>query len=661
VSDELIIRWRGHERRFGPGTDVHVGRDPSCHVQVDNPNVSRTHVVIRHDGTGWVLLDQGSSQGVFRDGSSVRELQLGRREVVVLGSPGLGEEVELRIDMDSEDRTRVPGAVPSTPGPSSPDDVGTILPGSRRPGGALREDQVAGATQVPTNTLRVECAGMGHDLTPGDVYTVGRDPTANIVSSNPTVSRRHAVIRHDGTNWVIEDTESQGGMFVDDRRVSTVNLVGATAVWLGDPSAGERLVLVASGTRERGLVERAVQFSRPVGVKVVASAVAVLVLVVVGVVLLGGQSPFQRGSGELTSQQRDHLARATVRVVTPDGTGSGTIVDAQSGLVLTNAHVVAPGELGQALTLDALEQDRAPRYHTVQIWVSEGLDTFAEHRFQAEVLAVDGYLDLAVVRITQTQGGSLVTADHLRALADVPMANSDELRTGDAVFIFGFPTLAQTGAVTLTQGVVSSPVQDLRLQTDRAWFNLDAVIRPGNSGGLVADAAGRVVGVPTLYRFQDRVQPVSVIRPVNLAKPLVDAARADEPYVSPHVQPLSGEEEIVDFSWGQAADGFHRTCGEGRAPGRGATQLSLVLDHAGFPDQRHQDLAVVIREGDDSDGAVIGFAATAHVWPFPIRGSGCFSVGIPLDRPLRAGVYSVWVYLGPNHAYKGDSVAFQIE
>jgi pSer/pThr/pTyr-binding forkhead associated (FHA) protein len=96
MNGDLIVRWPGGEKTFSPGTTVRIGRDPGGEVVLDNANVSRLHALVVHDGS-WVLRDQGSFQGTFRDGQAVSELRLGPSQVVTLGAPQVGVRLELAV------------------------------------------------------------------------------------------------------------------------------------------------------------------------------------------------------------------------------------------------------------------------------------------------------------------------------------------------------------------------------------------------------------------------------------------------------------------------------------------------------------------------------------------------------------------------------------
>ncbi|WP_411032780.1 DegQ family serine endoprotease [Shinella sp. BYT-45] len=138
--------------------------------------------------------------------------------------------------------------------------------------------------------------------------------------------------------------------------------------------------------------------------------------------------------------------------------GSGVIVDAARGYILTNHHVV-DGASEIAVTL----KDR--------------------RRFTAELVGSDKATDIALLRID---------AANLTALE---LGDPGALRVGDSVVAIGNPFgLGQT----VTSGIVSALGRSgLNVEGYEDFIQTDASINPGNSGGALATADGRLVGINT--------------------------------------------------------------------------------------------------------------------------------------------------------------------
>lgn len=138
--------------------------------------------------------------------------------------------------------------------------------------------------------------------------------------------------------------------------------------------------------------------------------------------------------------------------------GSGVIVDAEKGYVLTNAHVV-----------DGADE--------VELTLTDG------RTLTAEVIGIDREVDLAVVK---------VEADNL---TDIPIADSTHLNVGDFVVAIGNPFgLGQT----VTSGIVSALGRTgLGIEGYENFIQTDASINPGNSGGALVNLRGELVGINT--------------------------------------------------------------------------------------------------------------------------------------------------------------------
>jgi serine protease Do len=149
------------------------------------------------------------------------------------------------------------------------------------------------------------------------------------------------------------------------------------------------------------------------------------------------------------SSVAERLRRSTVAVRTSrDGVGSGVQWD-PGGLIITNAHVAT---------------DRQASVET-----ADGV------RHLAHLIARDERVDLAALRIDATP-------------SPVPIRDAATLRAGELLLAVGNP-LGLAGAVTI------GTVRTAPSRTNAQWIQADIRLAPGNSGGPLADAAGRVVGI----------------------------------------------------------------------------------------------------------------------------------------------------------------------
>jgi S1-C subfamily serine protease len=141
-----------------------------------------------------------------------------------------------------------------------------------------------------------------------------------------------------------------------------------------------------------------------------------------------------------------------------DSVGSGFIIDARNGYVLTNYHVVENAD-------------------EIMVTLKDG------RRFPAKSVKRDADTDLALLRIEPVD------------IVALKLGNSDALRVGDFVIAIGNPFgLGQT----VTSGIVSAlGHEDARVEGFGDYIQTDASINPGNSGGPLVNLAGEVVGINT--------------------------------------------------------------------------------------------------------------------------------------------------------------------
>lgn len=601
-----------------PGTTVSIGRDHDCTIRLDSPVVSRHHGVFESASGSWTFRDESSSLGSWVAGQRVRELTLSTADVIVLGQ---GEKaVTVRVETQTL---------------------------AQRPGGPLVSDPALdAATLTAGDELLLECAGQSCRLAAGQTAVVGRADDATIVSHNPRVSRHHLEVRHTGAEWEVVDTGSTGGVFAQGQRVTRIAVSGTVEVMLGDPDVGERLVV--SSQASPGKQRRSDPLGR-LGTLVrsqrrTVAAVAAAALVVVG---LGGWALARAVSGP-TEPDLDRLARATVRVVTDSGSGSGTVIDAERGLILTNAHVAAPDAPGQGVVQGELGQSLTPSPKSLSIAVSGGRDRPAVARYRAEVAAADGYLDLAVLRISTDDQGKALSDGALRDLVDLELARSADVRSADPVWVVGFPGLAQSDAATYTRGVISGTVHDKRLKGAVSLFNSDARLNPGNSGGLAADAQGRIIAVPTLNKHTREDSLLAGLVPVDLARPLIEAAVSGRPYTSPWVA-ADTEGAVTSLTLGPpgSSPGIAQGCvsSEARSTSR---LLGVLVSYRDLSDLPHQDWLVVVTRTSGTTER-LGRVSTGEQWPLKLPTEGCFTATVDIGEPLSPGTYSIEIGLGANH------------
>ncbi len=163
------------------------------------------------------------------------------------------------------------------------------------------------------------------------------------------------------------------------------------------------------------------------------------------------------------------------------GIGSGVLIDAASGLALTNFHVVQGAD--EVLVRLASERE-----------------------VTARVVGTDSATDVALLRLKEIP----------EALAAAPLGDSDAARVGDYVVAIGSPFGL---ALTVTSGIISAKARVIGAGPYDDFLQTDAAINPGNSGGPLFDLDGRVVGINTAIVATG--QGIGFAVPINLVKSLL--------------------------------------------------------------------------------------------------------------------------------------------
>ncbi len=136
--------------------------------------------------------------------------------------------------------------------------------------------------------------------------------------------------------------------------------------------------------------------------------------------------------------------------------GSGVIVDARNGYIITNNHVIANAD-------------------EITVTLRNG------ETHKAKLIGTDPETDVAVIQIKA------------RNLVAIPRADSDKVRVGDFVVAIGNPFgLGQT----VTSGIVSAKGRSgLGIEGYEDFIQTDASINPGNSGGALVNLRGQLIGI----------------------------------------------------------------------------------------------------------------------------------------------------------------------
>jgi serine protease Do/serine protease DegQ len=246
--------------------------------------------------------------------------------------------------------------------------------------------------------------------------------------------------------------------------------------------------------------------------------------------------------------------------------GSGVVVDASAGYIVTNAHVVKNAD-------------------EISIGVSDG------RTLEAILIGMDPEVDLALLQVPAED------------LTEIDYADSARLRVGDFVVAIGNPFgLNQT----VTSGIISALGRSgLGIEGYEDFIQTDASINPGNSGGALVDLNGRLVGINTaIFAPSGGNIGIGFAIPANMvsavAAQLIKKGEINRGFVGAIVQPLNRE----------LAKAF------GVISGEGVPQGVVVVDVQGGSSAEQAGLEpgdVIVQMGGNAIVSVADFSAQAAV------------------------------------------------
>lgn len=170
--------------------------------------------------------------------------------------------------------------------------------------------------------------------------------------------------------------------------------------------------------------------------------------------------------------------------IPPASLGSGFVIDADKGYIVTNNHVINDAQ---------------------EVRVTFGDDTTME----AKIIGKDEKMDLAVLQVKTD-----------KKLTAVPFGDSDKMRVGDWVLAIGNP-FGLGG--TVTAGIISAQQRNINAGQYDDFIQTDASINRGNSGGPMFDLAGEVIGINTaIFSPSGGSVGIGFAIPSNMAKTVID-------------------------------------------------------------------------------------------------------------------------------------------
>lgn len=280
-AQTITVRHDGTERVFDSSQLVTLGRAPEVTLFVDSPLVSRVHATLTWQGSGWVLTDNGSTNGVFVDARRLTQpVSIDRPTQVRLGdaingpllhllpaapaqrphppqgsppqgAPQQGTPQHRPPQRPSYQRPPTPpyqpphaaarpGAAASGPQQAAPPPTGAALARPTPPPASQQQPNVNMTTKADTSALpplraRASTAAIARaDRLPPGGLAIGRTTDNQIVVNDPLASRKHARLVAGREGLTIEDLGSANGTFVNGTRQQRAVLREGDVITIGN-------------------------------------------------------------------------------------------------------------------------------------------------------------------------------------------------------------------------------------------------------------------------------------------------------------------------------------------------------------------------------------------------------------------------------------------
>jgi len=257
------------------------------------------------------------------------------------------------------------------------------------------------------------------------------------------------------------------------------------------------------------------------------------------------------------------IPRGEQRALPSSSLGSGFIIDAKEGYIITNNHVI-----------QGADEVRVTLHN--------------DETVEAEIIGSDEKTDLAVLQINPK--GKTLTA--------VTLGDSDVIRVGDWILAIGNP-FGLGG--TVTAGIISARARDIQSGPYDDYLQTDASINRGNSGGPMFNLAGEVIGINTaIFSPTGGSVGIGFAIPSTLAKPIVDQlieyGRTRRGWLGVRIQSVT--DEIADSLGLDKARGalVASVTPDGPAEKAGIANGDIILEFNGTKIEEMRELPRVVAE-----------------------------------------------------------------
>lgn len=215
---ERVMKWLAITGGPGKGTTVQlkagrttIGREQTNDIQIPDASVSREHAAILSSGDELKLVDLGSAAGTTVAGQPITGGKVAPGDIISIGQNTMSL---VAVDASFESAPVAAGASDAT---------------------MIMEPETGGVSAVLVVQSGPD-AGKSFQLTEGD-NTVGRDPASQVLLTDQSASRRHAILRKKDDAYAIYDLESAGGTRVNDVVVAATAVAAGQEIKFGNSTA----------------------------------------------------------------------------------------------------------------------------------------------------------------------------------------------------------------------------------------------------------------------------------------------------------------------------------------------------------------------------------------------------------------------------------------
>jgi hypothetical protein len=371
--------------------------------------------------------------------------------------------------------------------------------------------------------------------------------------------------------------------------------------------------------------------------RVVISVVAATLCLIVGVAQSRALWGLDRGP-------REQALLATVQVIVADengnpfSSGSGTVLDAEQGYILTNFHVLGDTETGDLFNEEGLAiiGVNPPNLRSVPVF-----------KYYARMIHGDPEIDLALLQVVSPFDNPTGRLPSNLGLTAAPRGESGALLIGDPIYVLGFPGLGGD-TITFTSGTVSGYLDEDKDGTEE-WIKTDAEVNHGNSGGLAVDDRGAFIGVPSAgFTDAEAAGKISLIRPGDMALRYYDAWTVGSAVPMANSTPQIGR---VTYGTAIRRDGVVRAVASRFASGVSAIYASIdyrnlprgqALTYRWYRDGVELERGSLLRGDSETGSDWISLSADSQA---PESQSGVTG--------LADGFYELELWLGGRQLYRG--------